>query len=176
MMFTLRRLFSIPSLVTMGALSLAIFGVSTLAPSAAHAGNQRICSPDLKQRSAEQTIVEHIALLQAGRIDEAMCDYAEDATVILPNQVVTGLANIRGGLDGIGSLLGGAIPQVQTLTTSGDVVLLTFSAFGTPCTIPDGSDTYIVRKGKIVTQTVHDTFHNAPGAVCPLAAPGDGAL
>ena len=74
---------------------------------------------------------------------------------------------VGAGLSGIGALLGGAIPQVQTLTATPSVVLLTFTAFGTPCTIPDGSDTYVVEKGHIVTQTVHDTFHSAPGAVCP---------
>ena len=72
----------------------------------------------------------------------------------------------------MGALLGGAVPQVRTLTATDSVVLLTFTAFGTPCTIPDGSDTYVVEKGHIVTQTVHDTFHSAPGAVCPAAAPG----
>ena len=96
----------------------------------------------------------------------------ENAVVVLPNQIVSGLDAIRGGLSGIGALLGGAIPQVQTLTATPSVVLLTFTAFGTPCTIPDGSDTYVVEKGHIVTQTVHDTFHSAPGAVCPVAAPG----
>ena len=128
-----------------------------------------ICSRDLWRRTPEQTIREHIALIQQGRIDEAMCDYAENATVILPGQVVTGLDNIRIGLDGIGALLGSGVPQIQTLTTHGPTVLLTFSAFGSPCTIPDGSDTYVVALGKIVVQTVHDTFYSAPGAICPLA-------
>ena len=104
-------------------------------------------------------------------VDQAMCDYAEDALVVLPNQIVSGLDNIRGGLSGVGALLGGAVPQIQTLTATSDVVLITFTAFGTP--VPsDGSDTYIVEKGHIVTQTVHDTFKSTPGFTCPVAAPG----
>lgn len=142
-----------------------------LAPSQAIAGHNQDCPGDLEHRTTEQTIEEHIALIQAGNIDEALCDYAPDAAVILPGQVVTGLDNIRAGLEGIGSLLGGAIPEVTSLTTHDSTGLLTFSAFGTPCTIPDGSDTYIVKKGRIVTQTVHDTFESAPGFVCPVAAP-----
>jgi hypothetical protein len=125
----------------------------------------------LKHRTPEQTILDHVASIEAGRLDEAMCDFAPNAAIILPGQVVTGLDAIRGGLEGIGALLGGAPPEIRTITAHGSTVLLTFSAFGTPCTIPDGSDTYIVEKGRIVTQTVHDTFHSAPGAVCPLAAP-----
>jgi len=38
--------------------------------------------------------------------------------------------------------------------------------------LADGSDTYIVDKGQIFTQTVHDTFKSSPGSTCPAAAPG----
>ena len=149
---------------------LAAGGLGLAAPQAS--AREPKCPRHLKQRTAEETIREHLALLQAGNIDLAMCDYADDALVILPGQVISGLDNIRGGLSAIGSLLGGAVPQIQTLTATSDTVLITFTAFGTPCTIPDGSDTYIVKKGRIVTQTVHDTLRSAPGFVCPAAAPG----
>jgi len=166
------RRVSLPALLVIGLSSLAIVAVAILMTRPARAANRPGCSHALKHRSAQQTISEHLALLQAGRLDEAMCDYAENAVVVLPGQTVQGLENIRAGLSGVGALLGGAIPQIQTLTATDTVVLLTFSAFGTPCTIPDGSDTYVVEKGHIVTQTVHDTFHSAPGFTCPLAAPG----
>jgi ketosteroid isomerase-like protein len=171
-MSTHRRLLSLRFLLVIGLPSLAIAAAATLVTRPARGANRPGCSHSLKHRSAQQTISEHLALLQAGRIDEAMCDYAEDAVVVLPGQTVRGLNDIRAGLSGIGALLGGAVPQIQTLTATENVVLLTFSAFGVPCTIPDGSDTYVVEKGRIVTQTVHDTFHSAPGFVCPLAPPG----
>jgi hypothetical protein len=180
-MSNLRRMFSSRAVLAAAALSLLIVSSPKIGTQSAHAAAEAAskrppppptCSKDLKRRNAEDTIRQHLALLQAGNLDAAMCDYADDAVVILPNQIVTGLDNIRAGLAGVGALLGGTIPQVQTLTTANSVVMITFTAFGTPCTIPDGSDTYIVDKGHIVTQTVHDTFHNAPGATCPLAAPG----
>jgi hypothetical protein len=171
-MSSIRRLFSIRTIVI--ATSLLVVGGTQLTPQEAFAGNRKHggCSKDLKRRSAEDTIRQHLALLQAGDLDAAMCDYDDEAEVVLPGQVVTGLDNIRAGLSGVGALLGGAIPEIQTLTPTSSVVMITFTAFGTPCTIPDGSDTYIVEKGHIVTQTVHDTFHSAPGATCPAAAPG----
>jgi len=64
-----------------------------------------------KMARPEQTVREHIALIQRGRIDDATCDYAENAAVILPGQVVTGLDDIRIGLDGIGALLGDGVPE-----------------------------------------------------------------
>ncbi len=152
-------------------LAFAALGIAVV-PSSADARGHRDCPRWLKHRSPEQTVLDHVASIQEGRIDEAMCDFAPNAAVILPGQVITGLDNIRAGLEGFGALLGGAVPEIHTLTTHESTVLLTFSAFGTPCTIPDGSDTYIVREGHIVAQTVHDTLYSAPGAVCPLAAPG----
>jgi len=168
---TIRRFFSAQHLLILSTLLLPALGVTVLTARDAKPDN-RLCSPGLKDRSAEQTIREHIAFIQAGDLDAAMCDYADEAAVVLPNQVITGLDNIRGGLAGFGALLGGAIPQVQTLTATPNVVLLTFTALGVPCMIPDGSDTYIVEKGHIVTQTVHDTFQSAPGSTCPVAPPG----
>lgn len=155
-------------------LLLGVVALCTMMPTpldARSAKHEPECPRHLRQRSAEETITEHIALLQAGKLDEAMCDYAPNAAVILPGQVAEGRDAIRAGLEGIGSLLGGVVPTVTSLTTHGSTVLLTFYAYGTPCVIPDGSDTYIVRRGQIVTQTVHDTLYSAPGAVCPVAAP-----
>jgi hypothetical protein len=148
------------------------FGASSLTPGGARPDPRRGCSDGLKHRTAEETIRQHLAFLQTGDLDQAMCDFDEDSKVILPGQVVSGLDNIRAGLSNIGALLGDAIPEVRTLTATKAVVLITFTALGEPCTIPDGSDTYVVEKGHIVTQTVHDTLHNAPGASCPVAAPG----
>jgi hypothetical protein len=170
-MFMTRSKRSIGRLLTIALLSLPFAGGATLITRAARAHHRFGCSNDIKRRTAEETIREHLALLQAGNLDEAMCDYAEGAVVILPDQVVTGLDNIKAGLSSVGSLLGGAVPQIQTLTATHAVVMITFMASGTPCTIPDGSDTYVVVGGHIVAQTVHDTFQNAPGEVCPAAAP-----
>jgi hypothetical protein len=101
-----------------------------------------------------------------------MCDYAEDAVVLLPGQTFVGREAIQAGLSNFAALLGGVVPQITSLTATNDVVLITFTALGSPCTIPDGSDTYIVKKGRIAAQTVHDTLFSAPGMVCPLAVAG----
>ena len=166
------RAFSARSVFTLAASTLLVLGGTTLATSPAYAKKPaQLCSPDLKHRTPEEAIAEHIALLQAGNLDQAMCDYADDATVVLPTQVVSGLANIRAGLEQIGALLGGTVPTIVTTIATDRLVMITFHALGTPCQIPDGSDTYVVEKGLIVTQTVHDTFAHAPGQSCPLSPP-----
>ncbi len=148
------------------------FGGSSLAPGGARPDARAGCSNSLKQRTAEQTVRQHLALLQAGDLDQAMCDFDESSKIILPGQVVTGLDGIRTGLSKVGSLLGDTAPEIRTVTATKAVVLVTFTAEGDRCAIPDGSDTYVVEGGRIVTQTVHDTLHNVPGATCPAAAPG----
>jgi hypothetical protein len=180
-MSIIRRLFS-GRVVLAGALSsLLVGGGATLTTPPAQAAVRPGCPLSLSFRTAEQTIREHLAHLaawqsdpvhNASELDKAMCDYAEEAAVVLPiptnsqtpatGTVVTGLDNIRGGLTAVLGLLGNTVPTVETLTPVHSTVMITFTAFGTPCAIPDGSDTYVVVLGHIFTQTVHDTF------VCPM--------
>jgi ketosteroid isomerase-like protein len=142
-----------------------------LAPADVSAHRRSDCPRGLHRRSPEETIRQHLAFINAGDLDAAMCDYADDAIVMLPGQVVRSKQQIRMGLEGMSALLGGALPELLTLTVADSLVLITFTAQGTPCVIPDGSDTYVVEHGHIVAQTVHDSLESAPGAVCPLATP-----
>jgi ketosteroid isomerase-like protein len=154
-------------------LALAVFGALVVQPHSADARSKSTCPRREHHRTAQQIIEQHLALMQAGNMEAAICDYAEDAVVILPGQTIRGREAIGQGLLGMVGVLGGALPQVHTLTAAGSVVMITFSADGTPCTVPDGSDTYIVEHGQIVAQTVHDTLYSAEGTTCPMAAPGE---
>ena len=183
------RSFSV-RVIVVGIVSCLVFvGGANLIGRSAQAANRAACSKDLKHRTAAEAIRQHLAALQAGDLDTAMCDFDEDAVVLLappdgpapggPNaQVVAGLDNIRNGLAGVVTLLGGFnVPQVQTFLSTASTVQITFTAVpnppnGAPCIVPDGSDTYVVEKGLIVVQTVHDTFKSAPSQICPVSAPG----
>jgi len=142
-------------------IATALFGAHTPA-SAGGVAKPPTCDPARFQRTPLQVISEHLAFIQDGHIDAAMCDFARRAVVLLPDQVVEGRDAIRVGLEGFSALLGGAVPEVTSLTSSGPVVLLTFTAEGTPYSIPDGSDTYIVVGGQIIYQTVHATWVPTP--------------
>jgi len=122
------------------------------------AKERRDCPSGLGHRTAQEAIVEHLALLRAGDLEAALCDYAEDAVVILPGQVASGIDEIRIGLSGFAQLFGDAVPEVDSLTTVDAVVLLTFHVSGPDLSIPNGSDTYVVKRGLIRYQTVHDVL------------------
>lgn len=144
------------SFLAFAAAGVLAFAVA-VSPSA-EAKPHSACPHDLKDRTPEEAIREHIALISAGNVEQALCGYARDAVVILPGQIARGRDEIRQGLEGFGALFGGAPPVIETLTTAGPVVLLTFSITGPELSIPNGSDTYIVQKGLIRYQTVHDVI------------------
>jgi hypothetical protein len=187
-MSIIRRLFSGPVVLAGALSSLLVGGGANLAtqPAQATSNPRPGCSPRLALRDAETTIREHLEHLRLwqlnhddSELDKAMCDYAEAATVIQPipttpptvlpftGTVTSGLDNIRAGLTTIFCFLGpnAAPPTVISLTESHNQVMITFAAAGTPCSIPDGSDTYSVLLGHIITQTVHDSLE------CPNGFP-----
>lgn len=113
------------------------------------------CSPTLKQRTPEQVIADHYAALGAGDLERAMCDYAVDARVIMPGSVGRGIDQIRAGFLGMAQMFGGAMPTINSITIDGEVVLLTYSIYTPTVSIPDGSDTFVIRNGLIYYQIVH---------------------
>src|SRR5690349_15370064 len=104
-MSNLRGLFSARVALSAALSSLLIAGGSSFSTPPAHAAGRPGCTNDLTRRTAAQAIQQHLALLQAGNLDAAMCDFDENAVVLLapldgpspggPDaQVVTGLDNI----------------------------------------------------------------------------------
>jgi ketosteroid isomerase-like protein len=91
----------------------------------------------------------HQAMLDASDLDGLMEDYAEDSLF------VTNLTGEARGLDAIRAVfagLGGAMPGFELLgeTVEGDVAYIYWKADG----FAFGTDTFVVRDGKIATQTV----------------------
>jgi hypothetical protein len=145
-----------------------VLGTLTTAGAAfAHNGDNRghhhhrECARSLNDRTAEQVMEDHRAALAAGDWDAARCDYAEDAVVVSDQGVTRGRDNIVADLQAIGGLFGGVIPQVNEevivsiLNDRAELARILFSISTECIDIPDGTDTYIVRNGKIQAQTAH---------------------
>jgi ketosteroid isomerase-like protein len=118
--------------------------------------------PKLSRKLSTAEVFEgRMAALQEGNLDLAFCYYAEDAVVVMPGSVIRGREQIKAGFVSFGSLFGGQLPQLSSLTVEGDVVLVTFSITGASASIEDGADTFVIRDGRIQTQTVHASivFH-----------------
>lgn len=118
------------------------------------------CDPGTFKRTAEQVLEDHRAALAAGNLDAVSCNYASDAVVIGDGGIDTGHDQIRSSLRFFLAIFDGTQPQVVqqvVVATTGreEVVRLLFT-IDTPCiVVPDGIDTYVIKRGQIHSQTSH---------------------
>lgn len=110
--------------------------------------NTRTTDPEGVVRRHLQTFVEQQGL------DAILSDYADDAWLL--NEAITfrGKPAIRRFFaDFIAALPPGAIPAfaLRNLRVEGEIAYITWSAGRE---LPHGTDTFVVRNGKIVSQTV----------------------
>jgi ketosteroid isomerase-like protein len=104
-------------------------------------------------------VAHHLASAERGDVDSLMSDYAADAVLITPDTAIAGKSAIRAvfkrlvGGNSAPSGSAGAL-QVQKRVFKGNVgYLLWVQHAGTPAEV-HGSDTFFIRDGKIVAQTV----------------------
>lgn len=134
------------------------------AGAAAHQPNRprHLCPQGYKDRTPEQVLADHRAWLAVGDVDkDATCNYAEDAVVIADQGVDQGREAIRASLQAFVGFFGGVVPIVHreivvaVLNDHTHMVQVLFSV-ETPCVdVPDGADTYVIKRGQIHGQTSH---------------------
>jgi ketosteroid isomerase-like protein len=124
--------------------------------------------------SAEVILDRHVAAMKAGDLAAVMADYADDALVIAPHGIAPGETNVAGfnvfdGKDNISKLFAvltnkdnaaGMASMTSTYEYKGsDVALMHWVQFeGEPNEI-SGTDVWVIRDGKIISQAV---LVNAP--------------
>jgi hypothetical protein len=134
-----------------------VLTLATLAPAAAATA----CPQGLQSRTPQQVLVDHRAALTAGDLELAMCNFAEDAVVIHDNGIDRGRDAIRASLAFLQFVFGGVVPDVTEeivepiINNHTFMVRLRFELSLPFGSIPDGLDTYIITKGRIVAQTAH---------------------
>ena len=124
---------------------------------------------DTAPDSAEVILDRHVAAMKAGDLQAVMADYADNALVIAPHGIVPGEANVAGfnvfdGKDNISKLFAvltnkdnaaGMASMTTTYESKGsDVTLMPWVQFaGTPQEV-SGTDVWVIRDGKVLSQTV----------------------
>ena len=119
--------------------------------------------------SAEVILDRHVAAMKAGDLQAVMDDYADNALVIAPHGIVPGEANVAGfnvfdGKANVSKLFAvltnkdnaaGMASMTTTYESRGsDVTLMHWVQFkGTPQELA-GSDVFVIRDGRIISQTV----------------------
>ena len=112
-------------------------------------------------RSAIEVFKHHAQAMVAGELDEIVADYADDALFITPNGVLHGKDGVRAGFTKLFGELPNPRFDVRTRILEGDVLFLEWSATADGVRADDGVETFLVRDGQIVLQTVHYTPQSA---------------
>jgi hypothetical protein len=120
-------------------------------------------------QSATQLLDHHVAMMKQGNLDGVMSDYADDALVVAPHGIAPGQISQSGndvfaGKENVRTLFavltdkdhvpGSLAMEVRYESLGHDVVLMHWVQFkGTPQELK-GTDTWIIRNGKVLAQVV----------------------
>ena len=98
--------------------------------------------------STADVLEHHMTALAKGDLDEIMLDYADDAVLISGPEPLRGKAAIEQMFKNITANPPKLVEDVRVV--EGDYAYITWHADG----LPFGTDTFVLREGKIVCQTV----------------------
>lgn len=110
-------------------------------------------SADLSKRTPAEIFAHHAQALGAEDLDATMLDYADSASLITPDGVLTGKAAIRDFFAGVFQALPQAQWNVKT-TYVQNVLFLEWTADSRLASVADGVDTFLFADGLIQIQTV----------------------
>ena len=125
--------------------------------------------PTVATDVTETILDNHLKSVAAGDLDAVLSDYAPDAVLYTPEGAVRGLEELRRFFRRfLATLPGGFVENFEMLRrhVEGEVAYIAWRSAGT---VALGTDTFIVRDGKIVVQTVAAQVTGSCGA------PGRGA-
>jgi ketosteroid isomerase-like protein len=98
----------------------------------------------------------HSAAFAAGNLDEILKDYTDESALLTPDATYLGRQAIRAFFsDGFSGLFkpGTYDFTLDIMKIEGDVAYIVWHANCAAATIPLGTDTWVVRDGKIAAQT-----------------------
>src|SRR5829696_8144645 len=126
--------------------------------------NYPFSTPDGERRFAvlseigkrtEETLLKHLQAFGSGDVDAIMADYDEAAVFIMPNGPLRGKDEIRLLFESlVADLPPGSTLEVSEQIVEGEIAYIVWSGESEKLKVPFATDTFIVRDGKIVAQTL----------------------
>lgn len=115
------------------------------------------------QRSAEEVLDDHLSESQTGTIEADLArNYAHDLVVLTGRGVYRGHDGLRQLAQLLREELGEATFEYRTRLVEGEMGFLEWSARGERGQVQDGADSYLIRDGRIIAQTIHYTVQALP--------------
>jgi ketosteroid isomerase-like protein len=104
----------------------------------------------------KKVLDEHLAAFGSGNVDAIVSHYAPDAVIMVPGGVKRGHVEIRAMFEGLVKEFGqpGVTFEMLNSDVDGEIALIVWKAETGKAVYDMGTDTFIVRDGKIVTQTL----------------------
>lgn len=116
-------------------------------------------------RSAKEVLDDHLHESNEGTIDDDLArNFAEDAIFLTSYGVLHGHDGIRQLNQRLQEELPGATYEYHNKLVVGKVDFLEWTARTDDAVIEDGADTYVIRGGRIIAQTIHYTVTRTPSA------------
>lgn len=112
-------------------------------------------SAGIDQAKTKEVLDHHWEAFKGGDLEAVMADYTEESILITPGETFKGLDEIRGVFVGAFK----TYPQDQSSlklvksVVEKDVAYIIWEADAPSFTLDMGSDTFIIRNGKIISQT-----------------------
>lgn len=115
-------------------------------------------------RSARAVLDDHLRESMCGSVEVDLArNYAEDVVILARRGVFHGHDGMRQLNRILMTELPGAIFDYRTTLVEGEVGFLEWTARSADgrATVRDGADSYVIRRGRIVAQTIHYTVERA---------------
>lgn len=108
------------------------------------------------RRTTRQVLEHHMEAFASGEVDAVLEDYTEESVLIEPRATHRGLDALRTFFSGLFDRVfapGSYELIMDRSTVEGEVAYIVWRSEGQSADIPIGTDTFVVRKGKIAVQT-----------------------
>lgn len=118
---------------------------------------------DLSARSPREVLDDHLALATAGDwTTDLERNVADDIVVLTGFGVFEGRDQVRVLADLLDAQLPAARFEYTTVVVRGEVAFLEWTADANGARVRDGADSFVIRGGRIVAQTIHYTVEPVP--------------
>ncbi len=112
----------------------------------------------MSSESAKQTeavLLHHLQAFGAGDVEEILKDYTKDSVLILPDATVRGIDDLRQTFTMfVTEILPAGSPfELKKQEIEGDTAYIFWAANSAKYDVPLGTDTFVVKGGKIIVQT-----------------------